>query len=122
MTVAPARMPGLSFLQRGNPMKITFLRNFKPAGNSPLIPSYGKGQTYDFDGGVAEGYAAKYIRLGYAEEAVQKRPGPVHYTMPASVPDTVILGDATVYSTGMAGPVPAVETSQRPRTFGKRHR
>lgn len=58
-------------------MKITFLKNHRPAGDSPTIPTYGKGQTYNFDGAVAEGYARKYIRLGYAEEAIQKRPGPV---------------------------------------------
>jgi hypothetical protein len=89
-------MPGLLFSYNGeSPMKITFLRNFKPAGQSPLIPSYGKGQTYDFDGGPAETYARKYIRLGYAEEAVQKRPGPVE-VYPVGQDEPVVFAGAPV--------------------------
>lgn len=49
-------------------MKIRFLTDHRPKGNSPDIVTYHKGRTYGFDGPVAEGYARKYIGLNLAVE------------------------------------------------------
>lgn len=49
-------------------MKVIFLADHRPAGQAENRPSYKKGETYDFEGSVAEGYARKYISRGLAEE------------------------------------------------------
>lgn len=42
--------------------KITFILDHTPKGQSPDIPTYKAGQTYDLEAS----YAEKYVRLGYA--------------------------------------------------------
>lgn len=53
-------------------MRITFLQTFRPKGQADDIPTYVAGETYAFDGPVAEGYAQKYLDRGLAEVAKPK--------------------------------------------------
>ena len=55
-------------------MKIKFVKGHKPKGHSADIPEYREGEVYDFTGQVSEGYAEKYIRLGYAVAHVAVKP------------------------------------------------
>ena len=51
-------------------MKIRFKINHRPKGDAADIPSYKAGDVHDLE----LSYASKYIRLGYAEEAVDLPP------------------------------------------------
>lgn len=57
-------------------MRITFLQTFRPKGQADDIPTYVAGETYAFDGPVAEGYAQKYLDRGLAEVAKPKAKAP----------------------------------------------
>lgn len=50
-------------------MKITFIKRHAVQQHDGKGPVYEAGQTYAFDGFVAESYASKYIQRGYAEVA-----------------------------------------------------
>jgi parvulin-like peptidyl-prolyl isomerase len=49
-------------------MKIKFLRSYQPKQGDGQGPKYTAGQVVNFKGPVEETYAAKYVRLGLAEE------------------------------------------------------
>ena len=53
-------------------MKIRFKVHHRPKGDAADIPTYKAGETHDLE----LSYAQKYIRLGYAEAAVDE-PAPV---------------------------------------------
>jgi hypothetical protein len=70
-------------------MKIRFKVHHRPKGDAEDIPSYKAGETYTFNGPVSEGYAKKYVRLGYAVEAVEE---PAKQTIRTYSPESVELG------------------------------
>lgn len=79
-------------------MRITFLQNFRPKGQADDIPTYVAGETYSFDGPVAEGYAEKYINRELAELAkpvvVETAPAPI--PEPELVPELAEAADEPI--------------------------
>ncbi|MGE0290362.1 MAG: hypothetical protein AB7P16_29105, partial [Bradyrhizobium sp.] len=55
-------------------MKITFKVDHKPDGQAEDRPHYRAGETYEFKGRVAETYAEKYVRRGWAVPAPERSP------------------------------------------------
>lgn len=47
--------------------KITFIKDYRPKGDDPAIPTYKAGETYDLE----LSYADKYKRRGYAVDYVE---------------------------------------------------
>lgn len=67
-------------------MRIRFVQSFKVQQTDGNGPEYLAGQAYDFNGFVAETYARKYIRRGYAVEEPAEAAPPA---MAAVAPEVV---------------------------------
>lgn len=78
-------------------MQIKFVKGHKPTGQAKNIPDYKVGDVVSFDGPVAETYALKYIRRGFAVAHVNE-PKAVKVDSAASFrPESgVVSGDAQV--------------------------
>lgn len=101
--------------------KITFVKDHKPRGDDPSIPSYKAGESYD----LSSSYAEKYKRLGYAVDHVVVPPAIVATAVEKDGPegaDGPIGVEGIALAEAVTGDVGGIEENVRPphRGPGKR--